>query len=124
MSKTVGQRMSSRRKELKLSVEELAQRLGKSRATVYRYENGDIENLPLDLLKPIAEALEVSPSYLMGWKDEIKENPQKMAELHFEIIADMDFVDLFKDFKLLDARERKIVKDLTHSLAETKKKEV
>ena len=44
----VGQRIQERRKELKMSVETLANKIGKSRATVYRYENGDIEKLPLD----------------------------------------------------------------------------
>lgn len=38
----VGQRIQERRKELKMSVETLANKIGKSRATVYRYENGDI----------------------------------------------------------------------------------
>ena len=80
MSKTVGQRMSQRRKELRLSVDELAQRLGKARATVYRYENGDIENLPLDLLNPIAEALEVSPSYLMGWESDNQQKEKPTAQ--------------------------------------------
>ena len=37
-----------RRKELGMTVDELAERVGKSRATVYRYENGSIEKLPLE----------------------------------------------------------------------------
>jgi len=78
---TIGQRIKSRRKELNLSVDELAKRLGKARATVYRYENGDIENLPLDILKPIADALEVEPAYLMGWKPDKKEKPAIDGEL-------------------------------------------
>lgn len=116
---TVGERMKIRRKEIRLSVEELAKRLGKSKATVYRYENGDIENLPLDLLEPIAAALEVSPAYLMGWKEEIEQKPVEAAERHIEMIMDEDLSDIFEDFKSLDATKRKIVKDLVHSLAKT-----
>ena len=56
-----------RRKELKLSVDELALRLNKDRATIYRYENGDIENLPTTIIEPLATALETTPEYLMGW---------------------------------------------------------
>ena len=44
---TIGDRIRARRQELGFSVDELATRLGKNRATVYRYENGDIENLPV-----------------------------------------------------------------------------
>lgn len=66
----VGQRIQERRKELKMSVETLANKIGKSRATVYRYENGDIEKLPLDVLMPIATALHVHPAYLMDWEDD------------------------------------------------------
>ena len=53
----VGKRIRERRKELSLSVDELAQKLNKNRTTVYRYEKGDIENLPMDILGPLAEAL-------------------------------------------------------------------
>lgn len=65
----VGKRIQDRRKELNISVDELAKRLNKNRTTVYRYEKGDIENLPLGTLKPLAEILETTPAYLMGWAD-------------------------------------------------------
>lgn len=65
----IGERIQARRKELNLSVDELAKRLNKNRTTIYRYEKGDIENLPLGALKPLAEILQTSPAYLMGWED-------------------------------------------------------
>lgn len=64
----VGKRIRERRKELNMSVDELAQKLNKNRTTVYRYEKGDIENLPMDILGPLAEALNTTPAYLMGWE--------------------------------------------------------
>lgn len=66
---TTGQRMKIRRKEIGLSAERLAELLGVSPATIYRYENGDIEKVPGDRLGPIAEALRTSPAFLMGWDD-------------------------------------------------------
>lgn len=65
----VGKRIRERRKELNLSVDELAKKLNKNRTTVYRYEKGDIENLPMDILGPLAKALNTTPAYLMGWDD-------------------------------------------------------
>lgn len=66
---TIGQRIKARRKELRISADELAVRLGKDRSTVYRYEKGDIENMPLDILEPIADALDTSVAYIMGWEE-------------------------------------------------------
>ncbi len=64
----IGDIIRRRRKELKMSADELASKLSKDRSTIYRYENGDIENLPLDILEPIAKALDMDPQYLMGWE--------------------------------------------------------
>ena len=64
---SVGKRIKERRNELHMSVDELAQKLNKNRATVYRYEKGEIGNLPLDILEPLAKALDTTPQYLMGW---------------------------------------------------------
>lgn len=68
---TIGARIKQRRKELGLTVDELAERLGKNRATVYRYESNDIENLPTTVLEPLAKVLKVHPAYLIGWQADI-----------------------------------------------------
>ncbi|MCQ4935188.1 MULTISPECIES: helix-turn-helix domain-containing protein [Anaerotignum] len=65
----VGQRIKECRIRRGLTVDELAEKLKKNRATVYRYEKGDIENLPITILEPIAEALGTSPAFLMGWTE-------------------------------------------------------
>lgn len=62
--------MKDRRKAIGLSAERLAEMLGISPATIYRYENGDIEKVPGDRLGPIANALQTTPAYLMGWESE------------------------------------------------------
>ena len=64
-----GKRIKQRRKELGLSADAVAKKIGKDRATLYRYENGDIENLPLSLLPLLADILDTSQAYLMGWED-------------------------------------------------------
>lgn len=63
----VGDRIRAKRQDMGMSVDELAARLGKNRATVYRYEKGDIENMPVNVLEPLAEVLQTTPAYLMGW---------------------------------------------------------
>lgn len=66
---TTGERIKSRRKELGISAEYLADKLGVSPATIYRYEKGDIEKMPGNILEPISRILLTSPAYLMGWSD-------------------------------------------------------
>lgn len=78
----VGRRIKERREQLGLSVDDLAKMISKNRATVYRYENGEIEKLPLNVLEPIAKALQCSPAYLMGWDEELeKEKPEMLEDL-------------------------------------------
>ena len=65
-----------------LSIDELACKLSKNRTTIYRYESGDIENLPLGILDPLAEALNTTPAYLMGWEESTHEYDHSEQELH------------------------------------------
>lgn len=67
---TVGERIKKRRKELGINADAIADALGVSRSTVFRYEKGDIEKLPVDVLEPIASILRTTPAYLMGWEDD------------------------------------------------------
>lgn len=66
---TTGERMKARRKELGFSAEYVAEKLGVSPATIYRYEKGDIEKMPGNILEPISQILYTTPAYLMGWDE-------------------------------------------------------
>ncbi len=66
---TVGERIKFRRKQLGITADTLAEKVGVSRSTVFRWEKGDIEKVPGDTLVPIANALSVTPAYLMGWEE-------------------------------------------------------
>lgn len=61
----IGQKIRMLRKQNNMTAEELAKAIGKDRATIYRYEKGDIENLPVTILEPIAAALNVDPASLL-----------------------------------------------------------
>lgn len=109
---------------------DLVRATGVDKGSMSHYLKGKYEPKQ-DIVYKLAAALNVSEMWLWGYDckkervhEEIKKEPVKMAQLHIEMIEDVDLADLFQDFKLLDARERKIVKNLAHSLAETKKAEV
>ena len=112
---SIGQRIKERRKELKIGAEELARRLGKDRSTIYRYENGDIENLPIDILEPIARALNTTPAYLMGWEG----RSDNLAEFHKRILKDAQLMDALEDYYKLSRKNQKIVRDLIHNMAKS-----
>lgn len=107
---TIGNRIRKRRKEIKLSVEELAKLLGKNRATVYRYENGDIENLPTTILEPIARALKTTPAYLMGWENTFESNNDCIHELfrdtdaliHIKKLSGLSFTSKHSIYDMID----------------------
>lgn len=67
---TTGERIRNRRKSIGMSADKLADMIGVSRSTVFRYENGYIEKVPIENLVPIAQALNTSLAYLMGWSED------------------------------------------------------
>ena len=70
----IGERIKQRRLELGYTADALAKLLNKNRATIYRYENGDIENMPINVLEPLAKALNTTPAYLMGCQEPHQQN--------------------------------------------------
>lgn len=98
---SVGQRIKQRRKELGISADDLGKLLGKDRSTVFRYEKGDIEKLPVDILQPIAAALHTTPEYLMGW-EKVQKNNDILADIVIRMRRDDLFFELVKKLNDLD----------------------
>lgn len=61
------------REKLGYTLEELSKLVGVSAPTIQRYESGEIKNVRRDKIAKLAKALDVTPSYLMGWEDENSE---------------------------------------------------
>lgn len=111
----IGTRIKERRKELKMSADELGKRLGKDRSTIYRYEKGDIENLPLDILEPIAKALETTPQYLMGW-EKVQQKNDTLADVIMRLRTDSEFFSLVETLNELDEEKIRGVKQMLNAL--------
>ena len=76
----------------------------------------------IDKIEKLAQYFGILKSDLIEEKS-IESHPEEMAERHYQILMDADISEMFDDFKLLDETQRKIVKDLVRSLAQTKKAE-
>lgn len=70
----MGEKIKELRVKKGLTLEELGDKVGVSKSTVRKWENGIIANMRRDKISKIADALNISPAYLMGWEDE-NENP-------------------------------------------------
>ena len=71
----MSERIKSRRLYLGLTQEELGLKLGLQKSAIAKYENGRVENIKRSVIAKMAEVLECSPAYLMGWSDEINPVP-------------------------------------------------
>ena len=65
----MNRRIRERRLALNLTQEDLAHRLGMQKSAIAKYESGRVENIKRSVVAKMAEILECSPAYLMGWDD-------------------------------------------------------
>ncbi len=66
---TMAERIKERRLQMAYTQEELAQKLGLQKSAIAKYENGRVENIKRSVIADMANILECSPSYLMGWDE-------------------------------------------------------
>ncbi len=69
INKLIGSRIKCARKDLSLTLLEVAQRMNLSEGNVQRYEAGNIANVSISVLLRFADVLQVSPEHLLGWSD-------------------------------------------------------
>ena len=106
----IGQKIRALRKQNNMSVDELAKKLNKDRATIYRYENGDIGSLPANILEPLALALNVTPADLL-----LTENSPAITTVATEPSLTKSFAKLMtsKDKEIKDLKIE-IINDVVH----------
>lgn len=109
---TIGERIKQKRIELNMSQEELAHKCGyKSRSSINKIELS--RDLPLNKISNVANALGVSPSYLMGWEDmtdaqnQFMRKKQEILEMaKIEAKADDKMKETIKKFMALPKDEQ------------------
>ncbi len=78
----IGKIICARRKELGMTQEELAKKLGyKSKSTINKIENGT-NDIPQSKVVKFAEVLETTIADLMGWK-----NPENIENMKIELFG-------------------------------------
>ena len=104
---TIGDRIKKQRELLGISQVELAEKIKVSKQTLYKYENNIITNIPSDKIEIIGKVLEVSPSYLMGWEDNLENAPDILPD-H---MSDSELLDNLKMLMKLSKEHRQTIFD-------------
>lgn len=80
-------RIKEKRKEKNLTQSELGKLIGKTESSIRKYEKGTI-NIPMKVVDQIAAALDVNPSYLLGWEENLEQaNTDVLADLAVDLKA-------------------------------------
>ena len=75
---TMGERIRTLRKQHKMSMEELGEKLGVGKSAILKYEKGQVENLPRTKIEKMAVLFGVSPEYIMAFDE--KEKSEYLTE--------------------------------------------
>ena len=69
---TMGEKIKDRRKALGMTQQELAEKMGfKTRSHISVIEQGE-RNIPVNKIKELAKILDISPEYLVGWRNTLE----------------------------------------------------
>ncbi len=66
---TTGERIRQLRREHSLTQEELGAKIGVQKAAIQKYEKGTVTNIKRDSLIKLAQILDTTPEYLLGWNE-------------------------------------------------------
>ena len=102
---TPGDRIKERRLALGLTLEELGKKVGVGKSTVRKWETGYIANMRRDKIAKLADALGVSPLYIMG----IEETDEPDA---------IDFLQHFSEHQKPTDNQQKLI-DLASQLPDS-----
>lgn len=107
----IGDRIKTRREALNLSQDELAKRLGyKSRSSINKIER-DASGLPQSKIIQIANALQTTPAYIMGW-EEVQKNNDVLADIIIRMRTDIEFFEVVSQLNNLDPEKLSGIKIL------------
>lgn len=68
----MGEKIKFLRLNRDMTLEELGNKVGVGKSTVRKWETGMIANMKRDKILKVAEALDTSPAYLMGWDNNVR----------------------------------------------------
>lgn len=115
----IGDRIKERREYLKMSQDDLAKKLGyKSRSSINKIER-DASGLPQSKIVAIANALNTTPAYIMGWESDKPETSKKIdaaTDVLIRMETDKQYSELVLTLYKMDDDRLLAVKAMLDSL--------
>jgi transcriptional regulator with XRE-family HTH domain len=108
---TLPERAKDRRKELGLTLLQVAKRVGVTEATVQRWESGKIKSLQYDNIIKLAYALDTTPAFLMGWEKKESDSVRKKLIEFVEHLPD-EQLDLYLTLSQYPTEKLQAIVDL------------
>lgn len=113
MTTSVNKLIKKRRLELGLTLRDVANALNVAESTVSRYESKDIQNMGIDKIKELANVLQCSPGFLMGWEDSVS-----IKTTNNNLSLSQNEKELVKKYRVLDEKGKHTVNtvlDMEHN---------
>ncbi len=111
----IGKNIAERRKELGLTQEELASRMGyRSKSTINKIELGK-NDIPQSKIVKFAEVLKTTPAWLMGWEETKKKN-DTLSDIALRMSEDEYFLSVLEGVNQLDTDQLASIKQMVDVL--------
>lgn len=125
MNERINEAIADRRRELGLTIDDVAKYVGVSKATVSRWESGEIDNMRRDRIAALAKILRVSPLFIMGIEEDDESGyytDPAVAEMANQIKDDPDVRILLDAKKNLSKQDMDIVVGMVKSLLDKERR--
>lgn len=119
----LGEKIKELREKNDMTLEELGDRVGVGKSTVRKWETGEIANMRRDKIALVAHALNVSPSFLMGWDEKDTETALgeiDTSEVSLRLRDDKDMVQALKVYFKMPPEKKKHVIETIHLIGDKK----
>jgi transcriptional regulator with XRE-family HTH domain len=117
-SKEIGNRIKMAREKADMSLNDVASKLGVNKSTILRYENGEISKVKAPIIEALADALRVSPHYLLGWEgdEEVEKKNDFIAEAVIKMRTDETFASVVENLYKLDQDKLETINQMLNTL--------
>lgn len=100
----MGEKIYSLRTKNNMTLEELGNKVGVGKSTVRKWENGMIANMRRDKIAKLADALNTTPAYLMGWEEEHKKGVKIPVLGHIQAGVPVEAIEDILDWEEIDEK--------------------
>lgn len=103
----MGEKIKMLRMQKSMTLEELGDKVGVGKSTVRKWENGMIANMRRDKIAKIANALDCSPAYLLGWEENDESEQLKRLTEYAKRLGNLSQDKQKEVFNFIDFLENK-----------------